>query len=167
MLPDDGEELLQKLSNEMGLPDFMQDVAMADMDDPYTMAHTMNDEDVSDSNASSETELGLINGCTTSENSSGNHTSDMEAVAADILSSGVLDQLMAEELTNTPDFTEQDTKPVVVSTYDQNLLHSLNQQGMMRHLFTLKPKYLYVRTALIRNKIIIMCGFRIVVSRFS
>ena len=137
MLPDDGEELLQKLSNEMGLPDFMQDVAMTDMDDPYTMAHTMNDEDVSDSNASSENELGLINGCATSENSSGNHTSDMEAVAADILSSGVLDQLMAEELTNTPDFTEQDTKPVVVNTFDQNLLHSLNQQGIMRYHFPL------------------------------
>ena len=57
MLPDDGEELLQKLSNEMGLPDFMQDVAMADMDDPYTMAHTMSQDDVSDSTASSEQSL--------------------------------------------------------------------------------------------------------------
>ena len=130
MLPDDGEELLQKLSNEMGLPDFMQDVAMADMDDPYTMAHTMSQDDVSDSTASSETELGpLTNGCNTSEHSSGNHTTDMEAVAADILSSGVLDQLMADELSNTPDFTDQDTKPVVVNTFDPNLLNSFQHQG--------------------------------------
>ena len=53
----------------------------------------------------------------------------MEAVAADILSSGVLDQLMAEELSNTPDFTDQDTKPVVVNTFDPNLLNSFQHQG--------------------------------------
>jgi len=138
MLPDDGEELLQKLSSEMGLPDFMQDVAMADMDDPYTLPHTMREEDVSDSTASSETELGPIaNGCNTSDHftmnhdSSGNHSFDVEAVAADLLSSGVLDQIMAEELTNTPDFTEQDTKPIIVNTFDQNLLNSLHQQGLL------------------------------------
>ena len=136
MLPDDGEELLQKLSSEMGLPDFMSDVAM-DMD-PY-LPPTMGEDEASDSTASSETELGpLTRGCSDvnnqgmSNNYGSNHgSSEMDAVAADLLSSGVLDQIMVEELSkvDTTDFSGQDTKPICVRTYDHSISNGLHQNG--------------------------------------
>ena len=137
MLPEDGEELLQKLSSEMGLPDFMNDVAM-DMD-PYISPTNGGEDDVSDSTASSETELGgpvINNGCNTNGNFPSNYVStesasDVDAVAADLLSSGVLDQIMVEEFSNvnTTDFAEQDRKPIVINNFDSSLLNSLHQQG--------------------------------------
>ena len=136
MLPDDGEELLQKLSSEMGLPDFMSDVAM-DMD-PY-LPPTIGEDDASDSTASSEAELGpLTRGCSdvNSQSMSNNYgsthaSSEMEAVAADLLSSGVLDQIMVDELSNvnTTEFADQDTKPFVVNNFDSSALNSLSHQG--------------------------------------
>ena len=136
MLPDDGEELLQKLSSEMGLPDFMSDVAM-DMD-PY-LPPTIGEDDASDSTASSEAELGpLTRGCSdvNSQSMSNNYgsthaSSEMEAVAADLLSSGVLDQIMVDELSNvnTTEFADQDTKPFVVNNFDSSVLNSLSHQG--------------------------------------
>ena len=136
MLPDDGEELLQKLSSEMGLPDFMSDVAM-DMD-PY-LPPTMGEDEASDSTASSEAELGpLTRGCSDvnnqgmSNNYGSTHaSSEMDAVAADLLSSGVLDQIMVDELSNvnTAEFADQDTKPFIVNDFDSPVLNSLSHQG--------------------------------------
>ena len=136
MLPDDGEELLQKLSSEMGLPDFMSDVAM-EMD-PY-LPPTTGEDDVSDSTASSEAELGpLTRGCSDGYNQSISNnygsthaSSEMDAVAADLLSSGVLDQIMVDELSNvnTAEFADQDTKPFVVNNFDSPDLNSLGHQG--------------------------------------
>ena len=130
MLPEDGEELLQKLSSEMGLPDFMSDVTM-DMD-PYTVG----DEDVSDSTASSETELGPItNGCHTNGGFASHYNTDaaadVDAVAADLLSSGVLDQIMVEELSNgsNPDFTENETKPIIANGFNHTIFKPLQHQG--------------------------------------
>jgi hypothetical protein len=138
MLPEDGEELLQKLSSEMGLPDFMNDVAM-DMD-PYIPPTIGGEDDVSDSTASSETELGgpiINNGCNThgscfpSNYVSTDPASDVDAVAADLLSSGVLDQIMVEEFSNVnaTDFADHDTKPLTLNNFDTSLLNSLNHQG--------------------------------------
>ena len=55
----------------------------------------------------------------------------MDAVAADLLSSGVLDQIMVDELSNvnTADFADQDTKPFVVNSFDSPVLNSLSHQG--------------------------------------
>ena len=140
MLPEDGEELLQKLSSEMGIPDFMNDVAM-DMD-PY-IPSTMGEDDVSDSTASSETELGPIaNGCNTNGTFPSNYVStdtsaDVDAVAADLISSGVLDQIMVEEFSNVnaQDFGDQDTKPIVDNDFDPSLLNSIHHQGTNYHFY--------------------------------
>lgn len=139
MLPDDGEELLQKLSSEMGLPDFMSDVAM-DMD-PY-LPPTIGEDEASDSTASSEAELGPLtrgcsdvnNQCMTNNYGSTHNSSEVDAVAADLLSSGVLDQIMVDELSNvnTAEFADQDTKPFVMNNFDSPVLNSLNHQGNTR-----------------------------------
>ena len=136
MLPEDGEELLQRLSSEMGLPDFMDDVAM-DME-PY-MPPTMGEDDISDSTSSSETELSptIRGGCNGIGDVASNYVSsdssstDVDAVAADLLCSGVLDQIMVEELSkvDTADFVDQDTKPLCVNNYNQSILNALHNDG--------------------------------------
>ena len=133
MLPEDGEELLQRLSSEMGLPDFMDDVTM-DME-PY-IPSAMGEDDISDSTASSEAELSPMTG----EYNGNGHlesnyvsSNNVDSVAADLLSSGVLDQIMVEELSkvDTTDFsTDRDTKPICVRTYeDHSISNGLHQNG--------------------------------------
>ena len=143
MLPEDGEELLQRLSSEMGLPDFMDDVSM-DME-TYIPPSMREDDMGSDSPSSSETEYSSTNGGGGIRNGNGGDfiesnysrqlsevSTDVDAVAADLLSSGVLDQIMVEEFSKSDadPFSDQDTKEIDVNnTYGQLISNVVQHDG--------------------------------------
>ena len=144
MLPEDGEELLQRLSSEMGLPDFMDDVSM-DME-TYIPPSMREDDMGSDSPSSSEAEYsstggggGLVSTGNRSDFIASNYSrqlsevsTDVDAVAADLLSSGVLDQIMVEEFSKSDadPFSDQDTKEIDVNnTYGQLISNVVQHDG--------------------------------------
>ena len=132
MLPEDGEELLQRLSTEMGLPDFMDDVSM-DIEHcmpPLNGVSSVGEDDHSSS--SSETEsFGSTAGAGNYMYSSG-PSADVDAVAADLLSSGVLDQIMVEEFCSDQNLMNMDgggQQATDANAYNQLMLNAVQHDG--------------------------------------